>query len=437
MLQIHRCFVLLLALMLLGACDMVRTPQPPPSAIPTATPRPTPAPPPPTEAPPITALPQPTPEPSALSVWAVGTEAQADALQRVSEGAAAQAGVDVHVTVKSPDTLQADVRSNALAGLPQPDLFWGSQEDLGLLQRDELITTATDGQSTDAFIPATVAAATLDGQRWGTPLAADGFLLLLYNKKIAAAAPQTTDALIVASRDIKNSGKVGLVSAWAEPRWFVAWLTGTGGALVGPYGAPTLDTPQVIAALNMLKELRVGGPSTPSTYDDGVALFTQGGAAFNIDGNWAIDDYRQYTDTLDLGVARMPLVPGTGRIAAPPLNGVYLMYGKDLTATRRPKAAMLMNALLAPAGQAALARELHMLPAKTSALGDEAVQSDPVLSKAAAQLDGAVGLPATKGVRCAFRVLAVALPEVLLGEWTPEQATEHMQTDATACVSKP
>jgi hypothetical protein len=32
-------------------------------------------------------------------------------------------------------------------------------------------------------------------------------------------------------------------------------------------------------------------------------------------------------------------------------------------------------------------------------------------------------------------VLAVALPEVLLDEWTPEQATEHMQTDATACVN--
>ncbi len=93
-----------------------------------------------------------------------------------------------------------------------------------------------------------------------------------------------------------------------------------------------------------------------------------------------------------------------------------------------------MEALLAPAGQAAIARELHMLPAKTSALGDDAVQSDPVLSQAAAQLDGAMGLPAIKGVRCAFKVLAVALPEVLLDEWTPEQATEHMQTDATACV---
>ena len=414
---------------------MVRTPTPVPSAMPTATPKPTPAPPPPTEAPPVTALPQPTPEPSALSVWAVGTRAQTETLQRVIEGAAAQAGVEVSVTVKSPDTLQADVRSNALAGLPQPDLFWGSQEDLGMLQRDNLIVPADDGQSDDAFIPATVAAATLDGQRWGTPVAADGFLLLLYNKKIADAAPQTTDALIVASRDIKNSGKVGLVSAWAEPRWFTAWVTGEGGSMVGLDGAPTLDTPQSLAALNLLKELRVGGPSTPSTYDDGVTLFTQGGAAFNIDGNWAIDDYRQYTDTLDLGVARMPLVPGTGRIATPPLNGVYLMYGKALPAIRRPKAEALAQALLAPAGQAAIVRELRMLPAKMAALGAEAVQSDPVLSQAAAQLEGAVGLPATKAMRCAFRALQVVLPSVLLDEWTPEQAAQRMQADAVACVN--
>ncbi len=332
----RRALVFFILLIMVSACDLVHTQVATPSVVPATMPKPT-SEPLPTEAPPVTVLPQPTQEPSALSVWAVGTKAQSDTLQHVIDDAAVRAGVEVNVTIKTPDTLQADVRSNALAGLPQPDLFWGSQEDLGLLQQDNLIVPANDGQEADSFIPATIAAATLDGQRWGTPLAADGFLLLLYNKKIADAAPQTTDALIVASRDIKNSGKVGLVSAWAEPRWFTAWLTGTGGALVGPDGAPTLDTPQVIAALNLLKELRVGGPSTPSTYGDGVALFTQGSAAFDIDGSWAIDDYRQYTDTLDLGVARMPLVPGTGRIAAPPLNGVYLMYGKICPQLAAPK----------------------------------------------------------------------------------------------------
>lgn len=429
--RVFRCFTMLL-LGLLPACDMLPAAAPTPAPLLTAAP--TPAPPPPTDAPPVTAIAQTTPEPRALSIWAVANEAQAEPLQRLLEEATRQAGVDIAVAVKTADSLQADVRANALADLPQPDLFWGNQEDLGLLQRDQLLGPALDEQPDDTFIPATIATATLDGQRWGTPVAASGALYLLYNKRLVGGPPATSDALIAASRAQTGGGQFGLVAAWAEPRWFAAWLAGTGGSLVGPDGAPTLDTPELVAALYLLKELRVAGPPPPSSYQDGAALFAQGRVAFAIDGDWALEAYRQNPDVLDLGIAPMPIVPGTGQRAAPPLNGIYLLRSASLSDAQLDEARALAATLTDPATQARIARELGLLPAVQAALNDPAVQENPALAAAAAQAMNTPALPPTLGLRCAWRVLEIGLPAVLLDEVTPEEAAGRMQRDAQACV---
>ena len=128
------------------------------------------------------------------------------------------------------------------------------------------------------------------------------------------------------------------MAAWAEPRWFTAWLNGFAGAPLGADGRPALDTPQMLAALNLLKELRPAGPPPPSTYDEGVRLFRQGRAAFAIDGDWSLAGYREYTDTLDIGVAALPLVPATQRVAAPAFGGMYLMYSAQLGGARLDQA---------------------------------------------------------------------------------------------------
>jgi ABC-type glycerol-3-phosphate transport system substrate-binding protein len=227
------------------------------------------------------------------------------------------------------------------------------------------------------------------------------------------------------------------VAGWAEPRWLAAWLAGTGGAALGPDGAPELDTPQMLAALNLLKELRTTGPPPPSTYAAGVRLFAGGQAAFAIDGDWSLEGYRQYTDTLDLGIAPMPVVPASGRVAAPPLGGIYMMYGKSLDGVQLEQARALGAALAQPSIQARLARDLGLLPALRAALADPAVQDNPALAVAAAQTDGAAGLPPTSALRCAWSAIAAELPLVLLGDVRQEDAGQLMQASADNCMATP
>jgi len=419
----------------LAACNsspVVPTPipvVPRPTAAPTAAPRPT-------AAPAVTRVAQPAAPPSALVLWAIVDDARLEVLRRLIADLSRPIGAEVLVIRKSADALLADIRADALADLPPPDLIWGTQDELGLLQPDDMLQPANEGLADNAMLPATVAGATLQGRRWGTPLAAQGYLLLLYNRKLVGSPPRTTDELISQARALTRGDTYGLVSAWAEPRWFAAWLHGFGGAALTADGRPSLDTPQTIAALNLLKELRVAGPPPPSTYVEGVSVFRQGRAAFAIDGDWSLDGYRDYTDTLDLGIAPLPIVPATQKVAMPALGGIYLMYSRALDGPRLQQAQALARALAAPEAQVRIARELRLLPALRTVLADPAVTGDPVLAAAAAQATGAPGLPPIAALRCAWDAIAAELPPVLLGELTQADAAHNMQASAETCLQK-
>jgi ABC-type glycerol-3-phosphate transport system substrate-binding protein len=416
-------------------------PAPPPalpSALPTPTARPTVPPTPrPTAAPAVTAVVEPTAAPGALIVWAAAEGPRLEALRKLLADMSRAIGAEVQVVGKSQDGLHADLRAAVLSGLPLPDLIWGTQDDLGILRRQGLLQPTGDRLDAAAFLPATIAGATLDGERWGTPLAAQGALFLLYNKKLVDNVPRTSDELIVAARQQTGGDRYGLVAGWAEPRWLAAWLAGFGGAALAADGAPSLDTPQMVSALNLLKELRPSGPPPPSTYREGARLFRQGRAAFALDGDWSLEGYHDYTDTLDLGIAPMPLVAATGRPAAPPLGGVYLLYSKDLSGTQLDQARALGAALARRDAQARIAGELRLLPALRAALDDPAVQADPALAAAAAHAADAGGLPPTEALRCAWMAIAAELPPVLVGEVAQEEAAQLMQRSAANCLATP
>jgi ABC-type glycerol-3-phosphate transport system substrate-binding protein len=193
----------------------------------------------------------------------------------------------------------------------------------------------------------------------------------------------------------------------------------------------------MISALNLLKELRAGGPPPPSTYLDGARLFRRGEAAFAIDGDWALRKYRQYTDTLDLGVAPLPVVPATGQPALSPLSGWYLMYSAHLAGDQLARAHALGAALAAPESQARVARDLGYLPARRASLADPAVLADPALAAEATGAEQAPGIPPSMAVRCYWDAAEIVLPAWLLDEIDAERAAERLQERTVNCLAAP
>jgi arabinogalactan oligomer/maltooligosaccharide transport system substrate-binding protein len=433
-LTVRRYAYALAIMLLLAACGqsgaVPPTPAPAPTVAPTTLATPLPSP---TAPPTATPPPTPTPAPEPLTMWVAADEAHRDALTRLLTDAAAGTGVPVRIMSGSPDAMIARLRVDQLDGRPPPDLIWGNGNDLAILRTMGLIQATRRMASPNDTLPAVITGATADGQQWGEPVAAQGFLLLLYNRKLVEYPPRTVDSLIATARAATGGNRVGLVAGWTEARWFALWLDMSGGTMLDADGMPQLDTPAVIAALDLLRTVRRYGPTPPSTYDEGARLFRRGGAALAIDGDWALESYRGLTETLELGIAPLPLT-SRGTPATAPLTGVYLMYGAALDASRLAQAEALAQTLREPAWQARIARDTGMLPASIAALSDPAVTDDPALAAAAQYARNAPGIPPDRPIRCAWDAIEAALSPFLLGKRTAAETASAMQQRADACA---
>lgn len=380
--------------------------------------------------------PSPTPGSRSLRLWVAEEEPVVAVVQDWMEDFTAATGAPVEVIAKPADGLRLSLATTTLVGDPPPDLLWGNQEDLAGLLADGQLQPFTAPLPADA-LPALLTAATAEGQRWGMPLAAQGALLLLRNRAVAPEAPATSDELIVLSRRVATSDIAGLVMAWEEARWLLPWVYGFGGALPGPDETMIrLDTPELTAALGLLRELYAAAPSGDTTYARSQRLFEQGYAAFAIDGDWAVPRYRQVGGALDLGIAPMPIVPATGRPALGPLGGVYLMVHRDLGGELLEQAYALAAWLADSPIQVQVAGSLKRLPARTGVLADPAVTSDAVLAAAAVGAGLAPGLPPTKTARCMLAGMNAWLPDLLKGTLDEHEAPKRMQQAAEDCMTR-
>lgn len=430
-----RALALPLAVAVLAACAG------PPAPAPTAAPStPLAAAPSPTRAPTATAEPPPptpTPAPRALTLWAAE---EGPALEAVSALAAdfSAGGPPVEVVARPPDGLRLSLATAELAGDPLPDLLWGDGEALAGLIADGRLQPLPRGLAPGDALPALMTGATLDDELWGAPAAAGGSLLLLYNRGLVGGAPATSDALIVAARAAETPLVAGLVMAWDEARWLLPWLYAFGGAPTSPDGmAITLDTPAMTSTLNLVRELYTAAPDDGAGYARGRRLLAQGYAAFAIDGEWSLPMYRAVSDTLDLGIAPLPLVPATGRRAVPTLGGTYLMLARGLTGEELERALGLVAFLGEPASQARLAEGLGRLPATEAALALPGPwASEPSLLAAAEGARAAPGLPPTTAARCALFGIDVWLPSLLRGSIPAAELPGRMQREAEACLAR-
>lgn len=351
----------------------------------------------------------------------------------ILSAAASQAGVAVTLIPTSPDSLSMSTVAGAAEQFVMPDLIWGNEDDLFILQRAGLIQPANDNLDEKLFLPAALSGARVDGKRWGTAVAANGALLLLYNRKLVSSVPSTSDELIVRAREAKTGDQYGLVSAWVEGRWLEAWLRGAGAGSLSA-GNPNLDTPAMVSTLNLLKELRSTGPPPPSTYTEGARLFREGKVAFAIDGDWSLERYRSYSETLELGIAPLPTFSGTGQPAVGPLDAFYLMQTAGLKDEARIQAGLLAGSLTSEAMQLRFVRELQWLPSQRALLGNSAVTNNPALSAAARYAELAPGIPPLAQLRCSWTASEIILPYFLLDEMDAQQTATRLQKQAETCM---
>ncbi len=412
------------AVLLLVACAApgpVATP-----TVPVTTPLPSATP---TPAPSATPLPSATPTPTPrrqFTLWAVVPEARQAAFGGWIRDAAHLAGIEVSIVMRSADGLATDVAAARLTSIALPDAFYGDQDDLALLLTAEAIDPAADSIDDARLLPAAREATGRDGVRWGTPLAAHGALMLLTNRALSDATPTTVADLIAAAASFRERDDAGLVAGWAEARWFTA--------LLAAHGGPELDDPAALGgALDLLAALRAVGPATPMTYEQGRALFLDGGAPFAFDGDWALDTLRTAEPPLDLAYAPLPS-DDAGRPLLGALTIQALMLRAGLPPDDRATLGRFATLLLSEPLQRRIAGDFGMLPALAELVTPAALPDDPALQAAARTAALAPGIAPGSAVRCRWALLEQALPAFLLEQVSRDDTISRIIEDARRCT---
>jgi len=348
---------------------------------------------------------------------------------------AQNADVKIELVSKDTEVLREDYQTASLAG-DAPDLLWTVSDHAGPFTKAGLLQPVDELFDLSIYVDSAVEGVQLDGQVWGVPVANGNHLMLLYNKDLIAEPPANTDELISIGKELTHGEQYALVWNQIEPFWLVPWLGGFGGKVFADDGVtPTLNTPEMIATLKFLHEMKFVHKIMPSESDYGGAdtLFKEGKAAMIINGDWSLGDYKSVLGD-NFGTAPIPMVSATGLWPAPYTSGKFLMISAGVADEKLETIMEFVDFLTNMENQVDMIATLSRLPALKEALGSEEIQSDPILKGSAAQMQNGTPMPVVVEMRCNWDAMKPEMNAVLADQKSPEDAVEAMQKAAVACV---
>jgi arabinogalactan oligomer/maltooligosaccharide transport system substrate-binding protein len=377
------------------------------------------------------------PPPPTLSIYTDDTGRGLEFLQAVAQEFGASSGWSVTVTSKESNVLRLDFEMAALAG-QTPDVLVTSNDAIAPLVTANLLLPVDGWFDPADFAQPIVAAANIAGQQWGIPVSVGNQLLLLYNKKLVAVPPTTSDDLLKIPKP--EAAEATLITNQNDPRWLTPWLLGFGGRVLSDDLRPTLNTPEMVAAYSFLRQLRTDGVSPELDFVSGSELFKQGQAAMIIDGDWSIPWYLDAAanapDALDMGVAPLPIISSTNRPAASYVGGRYVLVPSGISDGKHELVRAFATYLTSAEIQARAVGELRRLPARMDILQSEVVQNDTVLKPQADSLGRAIPFPIQTEFAAIWDTLGSRTGAVMVGEVPPQTAAEEIQADAEATLGQ-
>jgi maltose-binding protein MalE len=190
------------------------------------------------------------------------------------------------------------------------------------------------------------------------------------------------------------------------------------------------------ATLQFLYDLNVTEGVVPPgcDYSRARSLFVSGNAGMVIDGDWSVQGYLQ--QGLDVGIVPLPEVSETELWPAPLVEArQYMVSHRLIPGTSEWEAVRLfVEFMTGEHAQSVWVEELERLPTNQAVANSAAIQEEPVLAGMVAQLQYAVGRPASPLVSCFWDSTYSSHQDVLAGKLTPENAARRMQENADQCV---
>jgi arabinogalactan oligomer/maltooligosaccharide transport system substrate-binding protein len=344
-------------------------------------------------------------------------------------------GVMIDHVHKDTEGLREDFQTASLAGEP-PQLLWTVSDHAGPFTKANLIQPVDELFDLNLYVDSAIEGVQLDGKTWGVPVANGNHLMLLYNKDLISEAPKDTDELFKVGKELTQGEQYGLVWNQTEPFWMVPWLGGFGGKVFADDGVtPTLNTPEMVATLKFLHDMKFTHAIIPPECDYGGAdtLFKEGKAAMIINGDWALGDYKKVLGD-KFSAAAIPMVSAAGKWPAPYTSGKFLMISAAVSDEELEVIMEFIDFLTNMENQVAMVERLSRLPALKAALDSDIIKNDPILKGSAAQMQNGTPMPVVMEMRCNWDSMKPEMNAVLANSKSPEEAAEAMQAAADSCI---
>ncbi len=378
--------------------------------------------------------------PNTIRIWTVEGESDGayQFVDSVAQEWAKANNMEVIVQNYSVEDMRESFQTASLAG-GGAQLLWTVNDHIGPFVKGNLIMSMDElpGINVKDFVDSAMEAATLPGTNkyYAIPVSYGNHLMLMYHKDLVPNPPKTTDELITIAKKLTGGERYGLVFNQTEPFWLVPWLGGFGGKVFADDGVtPTLNTPQMVATLQFLRDLKFVHNILPkeSDYAGADTMFKEKKAAMIINGDWIMMDYAQQFGE-GLGVARIPMVSATGLWPRPYTSGKYLMVSAAMRnePEKLQKIISLMQHFTSVQNQVKLVAELIRLPGLKKVMEQPKLIEDPLfdrlLRESFVQLEVGTPMPTVVEMRANWDAMRPKMAEVMNDQTAPAAAAQGMQ----------
>lgn len=352
-------------------------------------------------------------EGATLVIWE--GKAQRTFVEAVAAEFTAKYGVPVKIEeVENPDQV-TKLTTDGPAGLGA-DIVAFPHDQIGRAASAGLVlpNDVFEGETSSENDPNAVSAVTFEDILYGYPFAVETYALL-YNKALVPTAPKTFDEVIEFSKTFNDTKNNKYTIMWELQQFYYnyAFLAAGGGYMFGENNTNKedigLNNDGAVEGgkfLASLKETLLPLNTADITFDIKKGLFLEGKLAMDINGPWALADYK--AAGIDLGVAPLPTVLGN---ATPSFSGVKAYFVNAFS--KYPNASKLFARFLSTKESQLKNFEMNgNIPANTEAVADPKIANDEITKAFYEQFSNSTPMPSIPEMGAVWNPITAGIADI-------------------------
>lgn len=367
------------------------------------------------------------PEPGAsLVIWDANN--QAAFLEEMAKEFEQQYGVSVKFEEVGNTDQVNKLMTDGPAGLAADVLLFphdhvGKAAEAGLL----LPNTAYEEEVLSENAEKTVKAVTYDGILYGYPRSVETYALI-YNKDLVAEAPENMEDIFTFAETFADPAKNKFAFAWELQQFYYnfAFLASQGGYMFGDDNTNPedigLNNEGAVKGANLLKEIKdklLPINTGDIDFDIKKGLFLEGSLAMELNGPWAIADYK--AEGINFGIAPLPKIDGQPMTS---FSGVQAYYVNAYS--KYPQAAQLLARFLSTEEAQMKNYEMNsLMPSNLEANSDPVVANDEVIKGFLTQFENSTPMPSIPEMDSVWNPITSAFSEIWNDGKDPKTALDN------------